>query len=87
MSASVSLCVCLSVGDHIFGTTCQIFINFLMHVTYGRVSVLWRRSDTLCISGFVDDVIFAHKPRLLDVAVQLKRSAHAALGLGIGCAQ
>jgi len=27
---------------------------------------------------FVDDVIFAHKPRLLDVAAQLKRSAHAA---------
>ena len=68
MSVSVSLCVCLSVRDHIFATTCP-----------GRVSVLWWRSDTLCISGFVEDVIFAHKPRLLDVAVQLKRSAHAAL--------
>ena len=31
-------------------------------------------------------VIFAHKPRLLDVAAQLKRSAHAALGLAINCA-
>ena len=31
-------------------------------------------------SGFMDDVIFVHKPRLLDVAVQLERSAHAALG-------
>ena len=29
----------------------------------------------------MDDVIFAHKPRLFDVATQLKRSAHAALGL------
>jgi len=29
----------------------------------------------------MDDVIFTHKPRLLDVAAQLKRSAHAALGL------
>jgi len=38
-------------------------------------------------SGFMDDVIFAHKPRLLDVAAQLKRSAHAALGLAINCAQ
>ena len=48
-----------------------------MHVTYGRGSVLlWRRDDTLCTSGFM----FAHKPRLLDVATQLKRSAHAALG-------
>ena len=37
----------------------------------------------LCISAFIDDVIFAHKQqRLLDVAVQLKRSAHVALGLG-----
>jgi len=36
---------------------------------------------TLCTSGFMDDVIFAHKPRLFDVATQLKRSAHAALGL------
>ena len=39
----------------------------------------------LCTSGFVDDVLFAHKPRLLDVAAQLKRSAHAALGLAINC--
>ena len=34
----------------------------------------------------MDDVIFAHKPRLLDVAAQLKRSAHAALGLAELCA-
>jgi len=41
-----------------------------MHVTYGRRSVLiWRRSDTLrkLISRFANDVIFAHKLRLLDV--------------------
>ena len=30
----------------------------------------------------MDDVMFAHKPRFLDVAAQLKRSSHAALGLG-----
>jgi len=41
----------------------------------------------LCTSGFMDDIKFAHKPRLLDVAAQLKRSAHAALGLAINCAQ
>jgi len=53
-----------------------------MHITYDRGSVLlWRRSDTLCTSGCMDNVIFVHKPRLLDVAAQLKRSAHAALGL------
>ena len=57
----VRLCVCLSVRDHIFGTTRPIFTNFVP-VTYGRGSVLlWQRSDTLCISVFVDDVTFAHK--------------------------
>ena len=60
----------------------QVFV----HVTYGRGSViLWRRSDTLCTSGFMNDVIFAHKPRLLDVAAQQKRGAHAALGSAIIC--
>jgi len=43
--------------------------------------ILWRRSDMLCTSDFMDDVVFAHNPRLLDVAAQLKRSTHAALGL------
>ena len=36
---------------------------------------------------FMDDVMFAHKPSLLDIAAQLKRSAHAALSLTINCAQ
>jgi len=39
MSVSVCLCVCLSVRDHIFGTTRPIFTNFFVHVTYGRGSV------------------------------------------------
>jgi len=66
-----------------------IFTEMFVYDTYSRGSVLlWRRSDTLCTSGFMDDVKFAHKPRLLDVAAQqLKRSAHAALGLAINCAQ
>jgi len=42
---------------------------------------------TLCTFGFVGDIIFAHKPRSLDVAAQLKHSAHAALGLAINCVQ
>ena len=33
----------------------------------------------------MDAVIFAHKPRLLDVAAQVNRSAHIALGLAISC--
>ena len=52
----------------------------MLPIVRGSV-LLWQRSDTLCTSGFMDDVMFAHKPRLLDVAAQLKRSAHAALGL------
>ena len=83
----VCLSVSLSVRDHIFRTTRPIFKIFV-RVTCGRGSVLlWRRSDTLCTSGFMDDVISAHKPRLFDVADQLKRSAHRALGLAINCAQ
>ena len=42
---------------------------------------------TLLTSGFMDDVVFAHKPRLHEVAAQLKCTAHAALGLAINCAQ
>jgi len=66
----VCVCVCLRVfvcpRYHIFGTTRPIFTIFV-HVTNGRGSVLlWQRNDTLCISGFMDDVIFAHKLRLLD---------------------
>jgi len=84
----VSVCGCLFVRDHTFGTAHPIFTKVFVHVTYGRGSVLlWRRTDTLCTSGFVDDVMFAYKPRLLDVAAQLKRGSHAALGLAINCAQ
>ena len=45
--------------------TCMIFIKFLC--------MLPMASDTLHISGFVGDVVFAHKLRLLDVAARLKR--------------
>ena len=86
MSVSVCLSICLSasISLELHVRSSPIFAL----VTYGRGSVLlWRRSDTLYISGFMDDVIFAHKPKLLDVAAQLKRNAHAALGLAINCAQ
>jgi len=78
--ACVCVCVFVFVRDHVFGTTRPIFTQFFVHVTCGRgLVLLWRRSDKLCTSGFMDDVIFAHKPRLLDVADQLKRSSYAAL--------
>ena len=86
MSVSVCLCVCLStiISSELHVRYCTNFVC----VIYGRGSVLLcRRSDTLCSSGFMYDVMFTHKPRLLDVAAQLKRSAHAALGLAINWAQ
>jgi len=86
--SALYVCVCLSVRDHIVGTTRPIFTKFFVHVTHGRGSVFfWWRSDMFYISGFMDGVIFAHKPRLLDVAAQLKRGAHAALGLAVNCAR
>jgi len=58
----VCVCVCLSVHDHIFGSPRQISKLFV-HVNYDRESVLlWRRSDMLCTSGYMDDLIFVHKP-------------------------
>jgi len=77
------VCVCACPRSYL-----RNYTKFSVHVTHGRCSILlWRRSDMLCTFGFVDDVMFAHEPRLLDVATQLKRSAHAALGLAINCAQ
>jgi len=79
-SAAYAVCVCFSIHAYLRNYASDLQEIFV----HGRGSVLlWRRSDTLCTSGFKDDVIFAHKPRLLDVAVQLKRIAHAALGLAI----
>jgi len=70
MTVCVSVClsVCfLFVREHIFGTTHPIFTNFFVLVTYGRGSVLvWRRSDTLCTSGFMDDVKAAQRVRLVE---------------------
>jgi len=89
MSVSVCLCVFVCPRSNLRRYTSDLRQLF-MHDTHGRGSVLlWRRSDTLYSSGFMDDVIFARKPGLLDVAAQLKSSAHAALklSLAINCAQ
>ena len=89
VSQNVCVRVCVSLSTIM---SSDLYTSDLRHffalATYGRGWVLlWRRSDTLCTSGFMDDAIFANKPRLLDVAAQLKRNAHAALGLAISCAQ
>ena len=54
---SVSVCLSVSIPSKLHVQSLPISV----HVTYGRGSVLlWRRSDTLCTSGFMDDVMFAH---------------------------
>ena len=69
--------------QHISASSRPIFTEIFVLVTDGRCSVvLSRHSDTLCTSGFMDDVILANKPRLLDVAAHAA-SPHAALGLAI----
>ena len=78
---TVSVCVCLRVfvcpRAHVWNYTSDLRQIFV-HVTYVRGSVLlWRRCDTLCTSGFMDDVILAHKPRQLSVA-----QPTCSLGLG-----
>jgi len=50
-------------------TAIHLLLTYLL--TYGRGSVLlWRRGDTL---RFMDDVIFAHKLRLFNVAARLRQ--------------
>jgi len=54
--------VCLSVCplSELEFQTAEFHQSF-MHVACDSVSVLlWRDCDTLCTSGFVDDVIFTH---------------------------
>jgi len=84
------MCVCVFVcpRSYLRNYTADLR-QFFMLVTYGRGSVFGRRCDTLYTSGFMGDVIviFAHKPRLLDVAAQLNRNAYAVLGLAICCAR
>jgi len=90
VSVSVSLCVLFVCLSAIISSELHVQFsrNFLVHVTYGRASVLlWLRSDTLCTSGFVDDVIFARQAKVARRRRSAERSAHAALGLAINCAQ
>jgi len=41
------MCVCLSVHEHISGTTRAIIVNFFLHVAYGCGSVLLRQGDEI----------------------------------------
>ena len=69
---------------------CQKPARFIHHVStqHQHVTDTWRRSDTLSrLLTVLWITHIARKTRLLDVAAQLKRSAHAAMGLAINCAQ
>ena len=57
--------VCVSVSDHIVRTTRPIFRQFFLSMSpmaVARSSPGGVDHPALCTSGFVDDVIFAHKP-------------------------
>ena len=61
---SVCRSVHMSVRELVSEITRQDITKFLMCVVCGRGSVLlWRRCDTLFISGFADDVMFARNGR------------------------
>ena len=67
ISLSVCLCVCLSVRENIYRIAGPICMNFFTEIHGGRGSVfLWRRCDTLCTSGFMDDVTFSRNGRYGD---------------------
>jgi len=56
---SVCLSVCVSVREHISGTAKPRSSHIFVQIPCGCGSVLlWRRCDTLCASGFMDDVTF-----------------------------
>jgi len=64
----VCVCVCAIISS-------ELYTSDLHQISVHGSVLLWRRSDTLRTSGFIffiDDVIFAHALRLLDVAARLR---------------
>ena len=55
---SFDLCVCLSVSPRGYPRNhTRDLYQIFVHVAYGRASdLVRRRCDTLCTSGFVDDI-------------------------------
>ena len=46
------VCLCVSVCPRASLQKTRPIFTIFVHVTHGRGSVLWRRCDTLCTSGF-----------------------------------
>ena len=91
MRVSVCLSVCLSVRKHISETTRLNYIKFSVHVAYGCGSILFLwRCDTLCTSGFVDNVTFCYNRPHGGVTLRQRLRSNLCYGLtpllrGIGC--
>ena len=85
VSLSVCVCVCVVVCPRSYIRNYTFYLQqFSVHVTYDRGSVLlWRRSDTLCTSGFNNDVISACS--LVEVARRRRPvEAQRTRSLGLG---
>jgi len=87
MSVSVCLSVCVFVCPRSYLRTSPIFIKFSCMLPMAVARSSSGGVVICCVLPVLWMTSFAHKPRLLDVAAQLKCSAHAALGLAIICAQ
>jgi len=68
LSVCLSICLCVCVWVFVcprsYLRNCTTDLQFFVHVNYLSIAGLvlfWRRINTSPISGFVDDVIFAHK--------------------------
>jgi len=78
---AMSMCVCLSLCVflilHFSKTTRSNFTKFLMYVARYRGSVLiWRRCDTLCTSGFVDDIMSSHNQHWFVMCIAKRRECN-----------
>ena len=70
-SIAISLSDCLSVREHISGIAGPTFTKFFVPIPCGRGSIfLWRRCDTLCTSGFIDNVTFGVVGRMALAALR-----------------
>jgi len=82
---SVSLCSCVCQSANISSELhVRSSSNLLcpLPMAVARSSLLWRRSDTLCTSGFEDDVIFAHKCKVDRRRRPAEAQCTRSLGLG-----
>ena len=88
MSASVCVCVFVCPRSHLRNYTSDLHQFFF----YMLPMAVARSSSGGVVTRYVLPVLglwtasYLLKPRLLDVAAQLNRSAHAALGLATNCA-